>query len=130
MNLALLPGMDGTGLLFEPFLVHAPASFKVTPLSLRQDPHLSYADQAEHILSKLESENTIIVAESYSGRVAYEIAQLQPERIKHIVFAASFLSRPSTLAGIASLLPLQLLKNGFTPSAIIGRVAFLPRQIR
>ncbi len=116
--------MDGTSLLFEPLIAHVPAGFKVTPLSLRQEPYLSYTDQAEHILSKIESENTIIVAESYSGRVAYDIAQIQPERIKHIVFAASFLTRPSTLARIAPFLPLQLLKNGIIPSPIIGRLAF------
>jgi len=116
--------MDGTGLLFEPFMAYAPAGFKVIPLSLRQEPHLSYSDQAEHILSKIGSGKTVIVTESYSGRVAYEIAQKSPERIKHIVFAASFLSRPSALARLAPLLPLQLLKSGITPSPIIGRLAF------
>lgn len=124
MNLALLPGMDGTGSLFEPFVACAPGGYKMTPLSLRQEPYLSYADQAEHLLSRIGDEDTIIVAESYSGRVAYEIAQQKVANIKHIVFAASFLTRPSALARIAPLLPPQLLKSGAVPSPILGKLAF------
>ncbi|MCW8128242.1 alpha/beta fold hydrolase [Microbulbifer halophilus] len=124
MNILLLPGMDGTGSLFEPFVACVPGGYKVTPLSLRQEPCLSYADQAAHALSRIGDDDTIIVAESYSGRIAYEIAQKQISNIRHIVFAASFLTKPSALARIAPLLPPQLLKSGLVPSPIIGKLAF------
>ncbi len=116
--------MDGTGSLFEPFVACAPSGYEVTPLPLRQEPYLSYMDQAEHILSGIGSEDIIIVAESYSGRIAYEIARKQIANIRHIVFAASFLSGPSALARIAPLLPPQILKSRVIPSPILGKLAF------
>ncbi len=53
MKIVLLPGMDGTGVLFEPFLELTPAGIEVISLPLIQSPKYDYADHAKHVMSQI-----------------------------------------------------------------------------
>ena len=46
LKIVLLPGLDGTGKLFAPFLKIAPAGIELLPIKLVQKP-ISYKEQAE-----------------------------------------------------------------------------------
>jgi len=124
LKLVLLPGMDGVGLLFEPFLAVLPPDIEVEVFPLASQGVQDYHEQAELFAKKLTSTSTVILAESYSGRVAYELCQMDLPQLKGVIFAASFLSRPSALLGLTSLAPAFLLKAKLLPDTWMGRLLF------
>ena len=103
LKIVLLPGLDGTGILFKPFLKETPTTNDVLVIPLDQIPKTDVIAQAEYVESKLPNQPFVLIAESYSGRVAYElITKSNKCDIVHVVFVASFLSNPSSLSFIAS----------------------------
>ena len=124
MKVVLIPGMDGTGALFDPFIESAPVGIEVISLPLIQRSYAGYEDQARHIIGSIGDQPVVLVAESYSGMVAYNMLKIGCSNIQHIVFAASFISRPSRLASIAKYLPVGILKNRAVPEVLVGRLLF------
>ena len=99
MRVILLPGMDGTGMLFRPFLQalgrQLPHDTAVQVISYPCEQELTYGQLIEYVKNRLPvQENFILVAESFSGPVGYALASRQPNRIKAVIFAATFLSPP------------------------------------
>lgn len=124
MKVVLIPGMDGTGVLFDGFIKHVPSGVEVLNVPLIQSPDYGYEDQAKYVLSKIGEKPFVLVAESYSGMVAYHVYKMGSENLKAIVFAASFLACPSALVKYASFMPIALLKNGLIPRSLVGRFLF------
>ncbi len=120
MRLILLPGMDGTGILFKPFVEKLPQSLVIEVISYPLKEKLSYRELAIFVKENLpEKEKFILLAESYSGPVAYLLAQDQAPNLKSIIFVASFLTPPrSVLLKILSMLPLEKLLDMQIPSFI------------
>lgn len=75
MKLVLMPGMDGTGDLFAPFIEAAPPEFELLPRYPEAGPFA-------------------ILAESFSGPGAIEYAARNPERVLALVLCNSFASPP------------------------------------
>ena len=112
MKLVMLPGLDGTGLLFENLAQELSRKFEVTIISFEGVSGQSYQQQAAEIAEQLKNDCIFIIAESYSGPIAYALTQLlKPNQIAGIVFLASFISRPSPIARMAHLIPSVLLKK-------------------
>ncbi|MCU7920646.1 MAG: lysophospholipase [Candidatus Thiodiazotropha sp. (ex Epidulcina cf. delphinae)] len=108
MKLVLLPGMDGTGELFKGFLEYYEGDAKVIPLPMagRQE----YAALAGSLIKDLPNEEFILLAESFSGGIVQYLLKHASDRIKGVIFVASFLSPPNRLLlQMARRLPLQLL---------------------
>ena len=124
-KLVLLPGLDGTGLLFQPLLEilsELPISTKVIPLS---DPvEGSPKIQAKNIAAQLAGEKVVLLAESYSGAIAYELCQNPQLNIEHVIFSASFLSRPTFTAWLASNFPVRLVRNPPLPESFLASWLF------
>jgi pimeloyl-ACP methyl ester carboxylesterase len=95
-KIVLLPGMDGTGELFAPFLAVAPAGFEVQIVRYPSDEPLGYAALVERVWTGLPSggERFALVAESFSGPIALEIAARAPEGLFGVVLVASFAENP------------------------------------
>ena len=110
MKIILLPGLDGTGILFEKLLEEIPSVFDVEVVSYDSIKAVSYSSQAIEIAERFKHEDIFIVGESYSGRVVYELCQILGGHVKGVVFLASFISRPSAMSRVASIMPLGLLK--------------------
>lgn len=123
LKFLLLPGMDGTGFLFEPFVRLAPENYEIEVISLIQKPNISYTEQAIKIAKKITSPTTII-AESYSGVIATEILKLAPNNIFKVVFVASFLECPSTLAKYGKLAPQWFLNKASNFSPLSSKLLF------
>lgn len=94
MVLVLLPGLDGTGILFEPFLECLPQEIKTKVISYPVNKELSYADLVQYVKERLPEEDFILLAESFSGPIAFLLAQTPSENFKSIIFVASFLTTP------------------------------------
>ncbi|WP_417534539.1 hypothetical protein [Marinobacterium stanieri] len=111
MKLILLPGMDGTGILFTPLIHHLDGlDTKVIPLP--NDGPQDYSTLSTHVASIIGDEECIIIAESFSGGIVETLLRSGEANIKHVIFFASFLSCPSFfLLKIAIYLPLQTLLN-------------------
>lgn len=112
MQLVLLPGMDGTGKLFADFASclrdYSFQSIQVVPL-LDHGPQ-DYLSLTIAIKTKLPKSDFVIIAESFSGPIAYLLAQEKIDHLKAVFFVASFLSPPRPqLASILNILPIRLL---------------------
>ncbi len=107
LKLVLIPGMDGTGMLFGQLIEHLhDIDAEVIPLPASQDQ--SYANLTKNILPKLPKSGYILLAESFSGPIAEQILSKEDHNVKAVIFAASFLSQPNTmLLNLAKHLPLH-----------------------
>lgn len=91
----LLPGLDGTGDLFERFVAIAPRSFR--PIVVSFPCVGTYSDLKIAIRSQLPAaESFVVLGESFSGPLALAIAEEVGERVSHIVVCNSFVSSPAT----------------------------------
>lgn len=111
MRLALLPGLDGTGLLFEPLLAALPTRPAPLVVSYPSEDARSLATHVDAAVAALSGdESWVIVAESFSGPVAARLAQLPDLRIAGIVFCASFITSPRPLLlALAGIMPIATL---------------------
>lgn len=106
-KLILLPGMDGTGILFQPFLEQLEANISVQVMNYPGTQELSYADLTQWVLERLpDSEDYHLLAESFSGPIAYQIALKKPRHLKKIIFVASFIQAPNFYISFTRFLPL------------------------
>jgi pimeloyl-ACP methyl ester carboxylesterase len=95
MKLLLLPGLDGTGLLFEPLCREL--SPGITPVVISYPSHqiACYAELVELVREKLPTdERFMLLGESFSGPVAIQLAAEQPEGLCGLILCASFVSCP------------------------------------
>ncbi|MEE9327065.1 MAG: alpha/beta fold hydrolase [Cocleimonas sp.] len=120
MKLVLLPGLDGTGLLFKPLIKAFTQSVETQIISYPIDQKLNYQELYEYVSDRLPNEEYILVGESFSGYIAYQVALRKPENLKSIIFIASFLSSPRPiLLSLLKYLPIKLLLSFQIPTFII-----------
>ncbi len=110
MKVVLLPGLDGTGELFEPFLEMLPKDINTQVIRYDNCKETEYEELVEYVKSQLPDEDFILIAESFSGFIAYQIALERPKNLIHILAVATFLQnpRPKLLGTIRSLCLLSL----------------------
>src|ERR1043166_2206997 len=95
MKLVLLPGMDGTGILFEPLLKALPGTLEPIVVSYPSDKPLSYPELLQRIRVELPSpESFILLGESCSGPLALRLAAGCPTGLKGVILCASFAKNP------------------------------------
>lgn len=117
MTLVFLPGMDGTASLFPPL----PAGAIALPLPAEA---LSYEQLADRIEPELPSTPFVLVAESFSGPLAIELAARNPPGLRRLVLVASFALPP------VPALPKPVLRLAFSlpPSTLVLRRLLLEPQ--
>jgi len=91
--LILLPGLDGTGELFTPFIAAAPRAVEVRVLALPHDRSLSYHELAEWLCGQLPQRSVVLLGESFSGPLAVLAAQ-RSDRVKGLVLSTTFAESP------------------------------------
>lgn len=90
--MVLLPGMDGTGLLFERFRAAAPAGIALDVVPLPAKP-LTYAQlEAAVAPAAALTPETVLLAESFSGPLALRLAARSP--VAAVVLVNSFIRSP------------------------------------
>ncbi len=94
-RLVLLPGLDGTGLLFEPLLRQLPAELQTQVISYPGDRRLGYDDLLNFIREKLPDEEPfVLLGESFSGPLAIRIAAQPPPGLSGLILVATFVRKP------------------------------------
>jgi pimeloyl-ACP methyl ester carboxylesterase len=89
----LLPGLDGTGKLFERFVAAAPASLTLRVQPLPADRPRGYEDLADELFPLLPSGPVALIAESFSGPLAVLLANRCPQ-VCAVVLCATFVRSP------------------------------------
>jgi len=124
-ELVLLPGMDGTGILFKPFIDALSSSINTTVIDYPTDKKLSYPQLLTYVKTKLPDRRFVLLAESYSGPIAFQLAQDESLKLDKVIFAASFISNPNTtLLSLINFLPLRLILKLPIPSLLIKYFCF------
>ncbi len=118
-SLVLLPGLDGTGIQFAPFLAQISDAFE-TQVIHYPDGHVTYDQHVEAITAALPKNRPyILVAESYSGPAAVRAAASQPPGLIGLVLCATFVACPRpALAPFRPLL--ELLPPWRVPAAWVA----------
>ena len=133
MHLLLLPGMDGTGELFEPLLRALPPSLRAIVVAFPADKPWGY----EELLPLVEAAvpdgvEFVILAESFSGPLAFLLAARDPPGLRGVILSASFvrspvpafmrylrfLVRPLWFRSIPNVLPIWALLGSYTTAPL------------
>ena len=114
MKLVLLPGMDGTGDLFQPFVDVLPPSIQPIVVSYPVDQPLGYKELEQFVRSILpDDEPYAILGESFSGPIAISIAASAPVQLRALVLCCTFAKNPqpqlAPLQSLIGLVPIQQL---------------------
>lgn len=95
----MLPGMDGSGSLFQPFLAAYAGPQECRVVSYPDDPTLDYESLEAYVRSVLPTAHAfVLVAESFSGPLAMSIAAKPPAGLKGLIMVCSFASNPQPAA--------------------------------
>jgi len=99
ITLVLLPGMDGTGLLFAPFVRALPEWVKPVVVAYPADRPLDYRGHLAIVMAALPVEEPfVILGESFSGALALMAAARKPRGLCGVVLSATFVSWPLPFA--------------------------------
>jgi pimeloyl-ACP methyl ester carboxylesterase len=91
----LLPGLDGTGTLFAPFVKRVPSRFETQVFSYPEDRVLDYRQLEARIAERLpEGRPFVLVGESFAGPIALRLSLRGIPGLKAVVLAASFITPP------------------------------------
>ncbi|QDV08914.1 Alpha/beta hydrolase family protein [Planctomycetes bacterium Poly30] len=121
-TLVLLPGLDGTRFLFEPFLrAWGSEAMVVTyPTTLPSD----YDTLLPLVLAALpKGRDFVLLGWSFSGPLALMAAATRPERLKGVVLCASFVEKPLPWVPVFARHFTWPVLFGFTGSLAIAKTA-------
>jgi len=93
-EIVLLPGLDGTGDLFDRLVDKLSPELSVTVVRYPQDPTLGYAGYVELVRNEIGSRSVYVLGESFSGPVAIIIARQLARQVKGIILVATFVKNP------------------------------------
>ncbi len=129
MKVVLLPGMDGSGILFKPLLQHASPDCDIQIVTYPDTRGQNYTSLTEQVFNTLpRNEDYVLVAESFAGPIAYHIAAKSPEHLRAVIFVATFLRPPRrwllpVLRTLLDTLGLSYLPGMLVRRYLLGRQA-------
>jgi pimeloyl-ACP methyl ester carboxylesterase len=99
LHTILLPGLDGTGRLFGPFLAKAPETLDFQVLTYPADRFLGYDALASRVRAALPTDRPyLLLGESFGGPLALRVAATAPPGLRGLVLASTFHRRPAATA--------------------------------
>lgn len=127
-TLVLLPGMDGSGLLFKPFVTALAGKLDVRVIRYPASDPLSYGELEELARSSLPgTEPLVLLGESFSGPIAVSLAAAMPNRVKGLILCCTFVRNPrpffSPFRPLLPLLPAGHIPLGFLSYVLLGNHA-------
>lgn len=125
-HLVLLPGLDGSGILFQPLLEQCFLHEQYTVITYPTDRHIPYSELADYIIDKLpENKDLVLLGESYSGPVAIQLSVRAEVNIVSLILVATFSHYPMNVLKFMSLwLPYKYLLQLPIPDMVLKYVCF------
>ncbi len=94
-SLLLLPGLDGTEVLFRPLIRSAPQGIEVSAVTYPRGPANRYEDLLPRVRESLPQDRPFyLLGWSFSGPLALMAAAEHPPHLKGVILVSSFASRP------------------------------------
>jgi pimeloyl-ACP methyl ester carboxylesterase len=126
VTLVLLPGMDGTGDLFEPLLAELGSSLTTQVVRYPSAEPLGYDALTAIARRALPCAGPyVILGESFSGPIAIRLASQRPAGLTGLILCASFVSNPTiwlrALQAVLGAVPIGLLAHWLAPWRLMGR---------
>jgi pimeloyl-ACP methyl ester carboxylesterase len=126
LTLVLLPGMDGTGALFAPFIAALPPALNVVVVRYPPQEWAGYAELEAVARASLPAAGPfIILGESFSGPIAVSLAASCGPQLKGLVLCCTFVRNPRPLLGalgpLVRWLPVGLAPAAALSHALMGR---------
>lgn len=133
LTIVLLPGMDGTGNLFEPFTSALGQEFDIQVVHYPTIDALGYAQLEEHVRRLLPiNGHFVILGESFSGPIAVSIAASRPAGLVGIILCSTFVRNPRPFFGplrhLVNVLPVKLVPIAILNTVLLG--SFSNSQLR
>jgi pimeloyl-ACP methyl ester carboxylesterase len=123
-SIVFLPGMDGSGSLFQSFVSALGPGVQPTVVSYPPDEGLGYSGLESLVRRALPSEPYAIVAESFSGPLALKLAADRTPGLQALVLSCTFARSPhwapKWLHGALSRAPLWHAPPVFVRRALLG----------
>ncbi len=128
ITLVLLPGMDGTGTLFEPFMKALGDEFHIAVVTYPPDQPLGYAELESIASAALPADGPLILlGESFSGPIATTLAAHYPSRVRGLILCCTFIQNPrpifSTFKLLAGTIPVRFAPLGVISHFLLGSFA-------
>jgi pimeloyl-[acyl-carrier protein] methyl ester esterase len=111
-TIVFLPGMDGTGISFEPLEQLLPRDVIVKVIRYPTDKLLNFEDTVQCAKDQIQNDqgSVIVLAESFSGPVAIKLVGSGQLKAKCLILCSTFAKSPRpVLFKILSLFPLGVL---------------------
>ncbi len=126
LTLVLLPGMDGTGQLFEPFIAALGSQFKVIVVKYPTVGALGYEPLETIARRSLPASGPfVILGESFSGPIAISLTASQPRGLVGLALCSTFARNPrpafAALRPFIGALPVQLAPMAALSYLLLGR---------
>lgn len=127
-TLVLLPGLDGSGDFFDALCRQLPPHWRTHVVPYPGDRPLSYSELAEFVLAALPDDGPfVLLAESFSGPVAIQVAATRPAGLIGVVLCATFARNPrpflKPLLGLARVAPVRAVPMGMLSRCLLGAEA-------
>lgn len=122
MTLVLLPGMDGTGDLFAPFVEALGPAQEVQIVRYPGHAPLDYSALVDLVRQALPAEGPyVLLGESFSGPIAIRLAASRPPGLRGVVLCCTFARNPRPWLGwLRAVLP--LLPSVAPPVRLLSRL--------
>jgi pimeloyl-ACP methyl ester carboxylesterase len=126
MTIVLLPGMDGTGALFEPFASLMASRFNVKIVQYPASDPLDYSELEAVARAAIPNEGPfVILGESFSGPIAISLAESCSSQLKGVILSCSFACNPRPyLRGFQWLV--GMLPVAISPKAVLSFLLLEP----
>lgn len=124
-KLILLPGMDGTGILFRAFMECADG-YDIEVITYPSDVNTEYVELENIVLHQLPLDREfVLLAESFAGPLAYRLVARELSNLKAVFFIASFIQNPRPwLLSFVRVLPISLLLSFPLPMFFIRQFLY------
>ena len=121
ITFVLLPGLDGTGLLAQPFLTQFPDRKNTELIVYPQNTHDNLEDLAILVEQKIAiNPNCVFIAESFGGFVMLELLRRGNVSPRGIIFVAAFGESPKPkLLSIIKRLPIEYFPWAYVPNWLL-----------
>jgi len=115
-TLLLLPGLDGTGLVFAPLLTQLPTEIETQLVHYPSDRLMSFQEHIAFAKKQFPRKKPfVLLAESFSGPIGLQLLADPPDNLIGVIFVATFAHYPSPfLLDAGRILPQGLLLKLFS----------------
>ncbi len=117
-SLVLMPGLDGTGLLFDRLAAALTPGIRFQVVEYPNDVALSLGEHAALVAQSLPAGSIVLLAESFSGLVAMHLLREHRLPVKQVVFVASPMQTPRFRRFLSPLFGTLFGFHRFVPDAL------------